>query len=46
MHGDVGIFTQPNQFKVVPGGLEGIVDGLQRLQMGVSCVKLVVHPQE
>ncbi|KAI0736269.1 chaperonin 10-like protein [Fomitopsis betulina] len=37
---------KPNHVEVVPGGLEGIVDGLQKLKKGVSGVKLVVHPQE
>lgn len=38
---------KPNRLEVVPGGLGGVVSGLQRLQNDqVSGVKLVVHPQE
>lgn len=38
---------QPNKAEVVPGGLNGIVPGLERLKNNeVSAVKLVVHPQE
>ncbi|KZT67311.1 GroES-like protein [Daedalea quercina L-15889] len=37
---------KPNSVEVVPGGLEGIVAGLQKLSKGVSCVKLVARPQE
>ncbi|KAG5635716.1 hypothetical protein H0H81_010319 [Sphagnurus paluster] len=40
-------WDQPNRLEVVPGGLDGVVSGLQRLQNDqVSGVKLVVHPQE
>ncbi|KZT00561.1 GroES-like protein [Laetiporus sulphureus 93-53] len=35
-----------NRFKVVPGGLEGIIGGLEELKKGVSNMKLVAHPQE
>lgn len=38
--------AQPNRFEVVPNGLEGIMAGLETLKKGVSCVKLIVHPQE
>ncbi|KAI0733982.1 chaperonin 10-like protein [Fomitopsis betulina] len=37
---------KPNRFEVVPNGLEGIMAGLETLKKGVSCVKLIVHPQE
>ncbi|KAF7975769.1 hypothetical protein HWV62_8573 [Athelia sp. TMB] len=38
---------QTNQVEVLPGGLEGIVGGLERLREGkVSASKLVVRPQE
>ncbi|CCM02785.1 uncharacterized protein FIBRA_04894 [Fibroporia radiculosa] len=38
---------QPNRVEVLPGGLEGIVSGLDRLQNdNVSGAKLVVRPQE
>ncbi|EIW87291.1 GroES-like protein, partial [Coniophora puteana RWD-64-598 SS2] len=37
----------PNKVEVLPGGLGGIVAGLERLEAGkVSGVKLVVRPQE
>ncbi|KAF6755402.1 chaperonin 10-like protein [Ephemerocybe angulata] len=37
----------PQRYEVLPGGLEGIVAGLGRLERGeVSGVKLVVHPGE
>ena len=39
--------TQPNRVEISPGGLNGIVDGLERLRHNqVSGVKLVAHPQE
>ncbi|KAF9000174.1 GroES-like protein, partial [Hymenopellis radicata] len=46
-----GLFEEgvivPNRFEVLPGGLNGVADGLERLfKGGVSGVKLVVHPQE
>ncbi|TCD62490.1 hypothetical protein EIP91_006811 [Steccherinum ochraceum] len=38
---------KPNAVEVLPNGLNGIVDGLARLQADqVSGLKLVVHPQE
>ncbi|KAH9830787.1 chaperonin 10-like protein [Rhodofomes roseus] len=37
---------KPNHVEVVPNGLEGIVPALEKLKQGVSCVKLVAHPQE
>ncbi|KZT64345.1 GroES-like protein [Daedalea quercina L-15889] len=37
---------KPNRIEVVPNGLEGIVPALGKLKAGVSCVKLVAHPQE
>ncbi|KIY63389.1 GroES-like protein [Cylindrobasidium torrendii FP15055 ss-10] len=38
---------KPNRFEVLPGGLRGVADGLERLRAGkVSGVKLVVHPYE
>ncbi|KAF8805430.1 GroES-like protein [Phlegmacium glaucopus] len=38
---------KPNRPEVLPGGLEGIPDGLKRLEAGkVSRSKLVAHPQE
>lgn len=38
---------QPNRVEVVPGGLNGVVPGLERLRADrVSGGKLVVHPQE
>jgi hypothetical protein len=38
---------QPNRVEVLPGGLGGIVDGLERLgNKQVSGVKLIVRPQE
>ncbi|KAH9936498.1 chaperonin 10-like protein [Fomitopsis serialis] len=37
---------KPNSVELVPGGLDGIVPGLLKLSKGVSCVKLVAHPQE
>ena len=40
-------FWQPNKVEVLPGGLEGIPDGLERLRnKGVSGVKLVVRPED
>ncbi|KAF5342097.1 hypothetical protein D9611_002018 [Ephemerocybe angulata] len=42
-NGDV----KPNRVEVLSGGLNGIVDGLTRLENDtVSCVKLVVRPQD
>ncbi|KAF6765845.1 hypothetical protein DFP72DRAFT_1058405 [Ephemerocybe angulata] len=38
---------KPNRVEVIPGGLNGVVEGLKRLQEDkVSGVKLVVRPQE
>ncbi|PCH39330.1 GroES-like protein [Wolfiporia cocos MD-104 SS10] len=37
---------KPNRVEVLPKGLEGIIDGLKKLQGGVSNIKLVAHPQE
>ncbi|KDQ52649.1 hypothetical protein JAAARDRAFT_39904 [Jaapia argillacea MUCL 33604] len=38
---------QPNRVEVLPNGLQGIVDGLKRLENGsISGIKLVAHPQE
>jgi len=37
---------KPVPVEVVPGGLEGIPAGVEKVGKGVSCVKLVVHPQE
>ncbi|TBU56742.1 GroES-like protein [Dichomitus squalens] len=38
---------KPNRVEVLPGGLNGVVGGLERLKANqVSGVKLVVHPQE
>ncbi|KZT28325.1 GroES-like protein [Neolentinus lepideus HHB14362 ss-1] len=37
---------KPNPVKVLPNGLEGIVEGLKELERGVSGVKLVAKPQE
>lgn len=39
-------FAQPNHIEIVPNGLEGIIPALERLKNGVSCVKLIAHPQE
>lgn len=40
-------FTQTNRTEVVPNGLAGIQDGLERLgRKEVSAVKLIAHPQE
>ncbi|KIJ68037.1 hypothetical protein HYDPIDRAFT_37606 [Hydnomerulius pinastri MD-312] len=37
----------PNQVEIVPGGLDGVVPGLERLKNNlVSGKKLVVHPRE
>ncbi|KAF5344241.1 hypothetical protein D9758_012330 [Tetrapyrgos nigripes] len=37
----------PNRAEDLPNGLQGIVDGLEKMKSGaVSCVKLVAHPQE
>ncbi|KAF8901258.1 chaperonin 10-like protein [Mucidula mucida] len=46
-----GLFEEgvvvPTRFEVLPGGLNGVADGLERsFKGGVSGVKLVVHPQE
>ncbi|KZT64346.1 medium-chain dehydrogenase/reductase like protein [Daedalea quercina L-15889] len=51
MYGDVNVpqnqgALKPIPVEVVPGGLEGIPAGLGKLRKGVSCVKLVAHPQE
>ncbi|KAG2347703.1 GroES-like protein [Suillus weaverae] len=38
---------QPNKYEVLPNGLEGIIGGLERMELGqVSGTKLVAHPQE
>ncbi|KAH9924379.1 chaperonin 10-like protein [Fomitopsis serialis] len=37
---------KPVPVEVVPGGLEGIPAGVEKVGKGVSCVKLVAHPQE
>jgi hypothetical protein len=38
---------QPNRVEVLPGGLQGIPDGLTKLQKGeVRAAKLVAHPLE
>ncbi|KAF5338535.1 hypothetical protein D9611_013261 [Ephemerocybe angulata] len=38
---------KPNRVDILPGGLNGVVDGLKRMEDGkVSGVKLVVRPQE
>ncbi|EPT05363.1 hypothetical protein FOMPIDRAFT_1021609 [Fomitopsis schrenkii] len=37
---------KPNLVEVLPNGLLGIPDGLQRFKQGVSNVKLIVRPQE
>jgi len=38
---------QPNRIELVPNGLQGIVDGLRRIENNeVSGVKLIAHPQE
>ena len=39
--------VQPNNVEVLPNGLAGIPDGLDKLKAGkVSATKLVAHPQE
>lgn len=46
----IGTLTQTlqtNKVEIIPGGLDGIVVGLERMREGkVSGTKLVVHPQE
>lgn len=43
----MSLILQPNRVEVLPDGLLGIPDGLQRMQESkVSGVKLVAHPQE
>ncbi|KAH9936503.1 GroES-like protein [Fomitopsis serialis] len=37
---------KPNPVEVLPHGLHGVADGLQKLRQGVSNVKLVARPQE
>ncbi|TFK52217.1 GroES-like protein [Heliocybe sulcata] len=37
---------KPNPVKVLPNGLEGIIEGLKVLEKGVSGVKFVARPQE
>ncbi|KAG2123763.1 chaperonin 10-like protein [Suillus clintonianus] len=38
---------QPNNYEILPNGLEGIIGGLERMRMEqVSGTKLVAHPQE
>ncbi len=40
-------FAQPNRVEVLPNGLNGIVDGLKKLEENkVSGVKLVARPEE
>ena len=39
-------WLQPNNVEVLPGGLAGIPDGLEKLRKGVSALKLVARPQE
>ena len=40
-------FFQPNNYEVIPNGLAGIPDGLERLKAGmVSATKLVARPWE
>ena len=40
-------FVQPNKIEVLPNGLAGIPEGLERMKQGkVSGIKLVVRPQE
>ena len=34
-------FSQPNRIEVLPNGLAGILDGLEKLKTGVSALKLV-----
>lgn len=39
--------NQPNRVEVLPNGLNGIGEGLARMQADkVSGVKLIAHPQE
>ncbi|CCM06348.1 uncharacterized protein FIBRA_08605 [Fibroporia radiculosa] len=37
---------KPNRVEILPNGLGGIANGLERLGKGVSNVKLVALPQE
>ncbi|KAG0708121.1 chaperonin 10-like protein [Suillus ampliporus] len=38
---------KPNRYEVLPNGLEGIIEGLERMKKGkVSGKKLVAHPQD
>ncbi|KAG2074195.1 GroES-like protein [Suillus decipiens] len=38
---------KPNKYEVLPNGLEGIIEGLERMKLGqVSGTKLVAHPQQ
>ena len=38
---------QPNRVEVLPNGLAGIPDGLERMKQDkVSGTKLIAHPQE
>lgn len=37
---------KPNNVEVLPGGLAGIPDGLERLRKGVSALKFIARPQE
>lgn len=39
-------FSQPSNVEVVPGGLKGIIGGLEKLKQGVSAVKLIGRPQD
>ncbi|KAG1729836.1 chaperonin 10-like protein [Suillus paluster] len=42
-----GSAITPNKYEVLPDGLEGIIEGLERMKMGqVSGMKLVARPQE
>ena len=39
--------SQPNKVEVLPNGLAGIPDGLDRMEQNkVSATKLIAHPQE
>ncbi|KZV71804.1 GroES-like protein [Peniophora sp. CONT] len=39
--------VKPNQIEVIPGGLKGIISGIERLEAKkVSGAKLIVHPRE
>ncbi|KAF9545984.1 GroES-like protein [Agrocybe pediades] len=37
----------PNRYEVLPGGLNGVIQGLKKMEEGyVSRMKLMIHPQE